>query len=89
VPDPGRLQHQDHREPDRAAPDHDRGVLGADLAASYGVQRHGHRLGQRSAVGVQPVRHPHRHRRGDEHVLGVPARGLLAEAGQVHGLAGP
>ena len=51
---PGRLEHQDHRQPDRAAADHDRGVLGAHLPASYGVQRDRHRLGQRGASAPSP-----------------------------------
>jgi hypothetical protein len=88
VPHPGRLQHQDDREPDRPAPDDDRGVPGAHPTAAYGVQRDRHRLGQRRSVGFEPVGHTHRHRGGDEHLLGVPARRLLAQPGQVHRTAG-
>jgi hypothetical protein len=79
----------DDREPNRTAAHHDRDVAPTDLAAAHGVQRHGHRFGQRGEVGRQTVGDDEAHRRLRKHLLGVSAWRQRGESGQVHAAVGP
>lgn len=80
---PARLQHADHRQPDRPAADHDRDRALADLAAADRVPADRHRLGQRRQLRPQPVRHREGKRLLDHDLLGVGAGGVGGEAGEV------
>ena len=70
------LEHADHRQPDRTAPDHDRDLTLGDLAAADRVPGYRHRLGQRGEGGLQAVGDRERKRLFDQQLLGIRARGV-------------
>jgi hypothetical protein len=80
---PGGLEHQDHRQPDRAAADHHGDLTRADLAAPYGVVGDRERLHQRGVVVADLVGHREREGLGDQHLLGVRPRRLGRETGEL------
>ena len=61
------------READRPRTEHDRGLRRRDRGAGDGVATDRHRLGERGASMVEPVRHLHAHRRREPHPIGVRA----------------
>ena len=81
---PRALSSDHHGQADRAAADHDRHVLAADLAAVDGVPAHRHRLGEHRDLVREPVRHPERQRLLHQHPLRVGARRAGRQPGRVH-----
>jgi hypothetical protein len=65
------LQQEDHRQPDRAATDHDRLGAPANISPADGVPADRQRLGQRRHVGAEAVGNRRHQRLLDEHLFGV------------------
>ena len=82
-PHPFALQHQDHRQADRPAADHDRDRALADVAAADCVEPDRHRLGQRRDVGRQAIRDCQHQRLLDQQLLGVGAGRVGRQADRV------
>ncbi len=67
----------DHREADRAAPEHDRGVALSDVRLRDRVDADRERLGEGGVSMADAVRHLHRDEIAEQHELAVATRELI------------
>ena len=70
---PLQLQRRDHREPDRAAADHQRHLVAAQIGLRDRVDADRQRLGQRRMLRRKPVGHLQQQRLAEQHALGIAA----------------
>ncbi len=67
------LQRRDDREPDRAAADHQRHLVAANIGLGHGVNADRERFGQRRMLRRKAVRHYEQQRFAEQHALGIAA----------------
>ena len=70
---PLQFQRRDHGEPDRAAADHQRHLVAADIGLGHRVHADRQRLGQRRMFRREAVRHFQQQRLAEQHALGIAA----------------
>ena len=78
----------DHRQPDRAAADHQRHIIRRQPRVLHRVPAHRDRFGQRRLVGGQSVRHFQQQALGERHVLREATGDVVGIADALHGVAG-
>ena len=68
-----QFQRRDHRQPHRAAADHQRHLVAADIGLGNRMDADRERLGQRRMLRRKPVRHFQQQRLAEQHALGIAA----------------